>query len=84
MALGRLKTAAFGTLMALEPALALLIGFVVLHQIPHAQAIVASASSYWRASALPAQARDRPVPGPLCTNGPTSQHRILLRNTADG
>lgn len=31
-ALRRLTTAAFGTLMSLEPALALLIGFVVLHQ----------------------------------------------------
>ncbi len=34
MALRRLNTAAFGTLMALEPALALLIGFLVLHQVP--------------------------------------------------
>jgi inner membrane transporter RhtA len=34
LALRRLTTAAFGTLMALEPALALLIGIVGLHQIP--------------------------------------------------
>lgn len=33
-ALRRLTKAAFGTLMALEPAIALLIGVVVLHQIP--------------------------------------------------
>lgn len=33
-ALQRLTTAAFGTLMALEPGFALLIGLVVLHQIP--------------------------------------------------
>jgi len=33
-ALRRLTTAAFGTLMSLEPALAFLIGFVVLHQNP--------------------------------------------------
>jgi inner membrane transporter RhtA len=40
MALRRLNTAAFGTLMALEPALALLIGFVVLHQVPRSWAVV--------------------------------------------
>ena len=40
VALRRLNTAAFGTLMALEPALALLIGLLVLHQVPHAPAIV--------------------------------------------
>lgn len=40
LALRRLTTAAFGTLMSLEPALALLIGFVVLRQEPNALAIV--------------------------------------------
>jgi inner membrane transporter RhtA len=34
LALRRLTTAAFGTLMAVEPGLALLIGLVFLHQIP--------------------------------------------------
>jgi inner membrane transporter RhtA len=34
LALRRLTTAAFGTLMALEPAIALVIGLVVLHQVP--------------------------------------------------
>ncbi|WP_340536768.1 EamA family transporter [Nocardioides sp. GXZ039] len=34
LALRQLTTAAFGTLMALEPALALLIGLVALHQVP--------------------------------------------------
>jgi inner membrane transporter RhtA len=34
LALRRLTTAAFGTLMALEPALALLVGLVLLHQVP--------------------------------------------------
>jgi inner membrane transporter RhtA len=34
LALRRLTTGAFGTLMALEPAIALLIGAVALHQIP--------------------------------------------------
>lgn len=40
LALRRLTTAAFGTLMSLEPALALLIGFVVLRQEPNALAVV--------------------------------------------
>jgi inner membrane transporter RhtA len=34
LALRRLTTAAFGTLMSLEPAIALVIGTVVLHQVP--------------------------------------------------
>ncbi|WP_445165467.1 EamA family transporter [Mycolicibacterium sp. Dal123E01] len=40
LALRRLNTSSFGTLMSLEPALALLIGFVVLHQVPEPAAIV--------------------------------------------
>lgn len=40
LALRRLTAAAFGTLMSLEPALALLIGFLVLHQVPSASAMV--------------------------------------------
>lgn len=40
MALRRLNTAAFGTLMALEPALALLTGLVLLQQVPRMAAIV--------------------------------------------
>jgi inner membrane transporter RhtA len=39
LALRRLTTAAFGTLMALEPAFALMIGFVVLHQVPDVLAV---------------------------------------------
>ena len=34
MALRRLTTAAFGTLMALEPAFAMVVGLIVLHQVP--------------------------------------------------
>jgi inner membrane transporter RhtA len=34
LALRTLTTSAFGTLMSLEPALALVIGLVALHQIP--------------------------------------------------
>jgi inner membrane transporter RhtA len=40
LALRRLTTGAFGTLMALEPALALVIGFAVLHQTPNLVAAV--------------------------------------------
>lgn len=39
LALRRLTTAAFGTLMALEPAIALVIGLVLLHQVPRPLAI---------------------------------------------
>jgi inner membrane transporter RhtA len=35
LALRRLTTAAFGTMMALEPAIAVLIGLIVLRQVPH-------------------------------------------------
>ena len=35
LALRRLTTGAFGTLMALEPAFALIIGFLALHQVPN-------------------------------------------------
>ncbi|WP_457206707.1 EamA family transporter [Nocardioides sp. P5_C9_2] len=40
LALRRLTAGAFGTLMALEPAFALVIGLVVLQQVPHAPAVV--------------------------------------------
>jgi inner membrane transporter RhtA len=40
LALRRLTTGAFGTLMALEPAIALVIGLLLLHQVPHPLAIV--------------------------------------------
>jgi len=40
LALRRLTTAAFGTLMSLEPAIALLIGLIALHQVPGVAAVV--------------------------------------------
>ena len=40
LALRRLTTGAFGTLMALEPGFALLIGFVALHQVPNLLAVL--------------------------------------------
>jgi inner membrane transporter RhtA len=39
-ALRRLTTAAFGTLMCLEPAIALVAGFVLLHQVPRAWSLL--------------------------------------------
>jgi inner membrane transporter RhtA len=40
LALRRLTTAAFGTLMSLEPAIALLIGLVLLGQVPNLLAVL--------------------------------------------
>ena len=40
LALRRLTTAAFGTLMSLEPAFAMLMGLLILHQVPAALGVV--------------------------------------------
>lgn len=40
LALRRLTTAAFGTLMSLEPALGMVVGLLVLHQVPGTPAVV--------------------------------------------
>jgi inner membrane transporter RhtA len=40
LALRRLTTAAFGTLMALEPAFAMIVGLIVLHQVPGIEGII--------------------------------------------
>jgi inner membrane transporter RhtA len=40
LALRRLTTASFGTLMALEPAFAMIVGLVVLHQVPGPAGVV--------------------------------------------
>ncbi|WNG90906.1 DMT family transporter [Mycobacterium sp. ITM-2016-00318] len=40
MALRRLTTAAFGTLMALEPGFAMIVGLMILHQVPGAFGVV--------------------------------------------
>ncbi|WP_312872222.1 EamA family transporter [Amycolatopsis dendrobii] len=39
MALRRLTASAFGTLMSLEPAIALVLGLIVLHQVPNVAAV---------------------------------------------
>lgn len=61
LALRRLTVAAFGTLMSLEPALAMLIGLLVLHRFP--------VPWLWSASVLwwpPVSARHAPEVGPRC------------------
>jgi len=40
LALRRLTTAAFGTLMSLEPAFAMIVGLLVLHQVPAPAGVV--------------------------------------------
>ena len=40
LALRRLTTAAFGTLMSMEPAFAMLVGLVMLHQVPGPAGVV--------------------------------------------
>jgi inner membrane transporter RhtA len=68
LALRRLTTGAFGTLMALEPGFALLIGFVALHQVPNLLAVlgiglvvaagISAERSGTRANDLPADESD--------------------------
>jgi inner membrane transporter RhtA len=66
LALRRLTTAAFGTLMALEPAFALIIGYLVLHQQPDSLAalgvllVVAAGVGAERSGARPHYDRDEP------------------------
>jgi inner membrane transporter RhtA len=70
LALRRLTTAAFGTLMSLEPAIALVIGLLVLHQVPGWAPLVGVA--FVVAAGVGAErtgGRDLPVAGnpPPCT-----------------
>ena len=60
LALRRLTTSAFGTLMSLEPAFALLVGLVVLHQVPE-RCSPPPASASW---SPPASAPPAPAPAP--------------------
>ena len=62
-ALRRLTTSAFGTLMSLEPAFALVIGLVILHQVPGPAAVVGIAFVI-AAGIGAARAGARPVPVP--------------------
>lgn len=63
MALRRLTTAAFGTLMALEPAFAMIVGLAILHQVPGPSGVVGIC--FVVAAGIGAArtgARSRPVP----------------------
>jgi inner membrane transporter RhtA len=62
LALRRLTTSAFGTLMSLEPAFALLVGLVVLHQVPDVLA-VAGIAFVVTAGIGATRTGARPVPG---------------------
>jgi hypothetical protein len=76
-ALRRLTTAAFGTLMCLEPAFAVLAGFVLLGQAPRPWAlagvafVVAAGLGAERAGARPA--RTKPAPEPAIDTNHTAQ-----------
>lgn len=73
LALRRLTTAAFGTLMSLEPAFALTIGLVILHQVPGPLALVGvcfvvaagigAARTGSRSAPVPAEIGRAPDPG---------------------
>lgn len=74
LALRRLTTGAFGTLMALEPAFALMIGFAALHQVPNALAVLGIGLVV--AAGIGAErsgARTTPDPAPSPAPGPTSE-----------
>jgi inner membrane transporter RhtA len=70
LALRRLTTGAFGTLMALEPAFALVIGLVVLHQVPNLLAV--AGIGFVVAAGLGAERSGARTPGvaPAASGGP--------------
>jgi inner membrane transporter RhtA len=76
LALRRLTTAAFGTLMSLEPAIAVAVGFVLLHQVPSAWSLAGAACVVTagvgaeRTGARTAVAADPLVPPPPETPDP--------------
>jgi inner membrane transporter RhtA len=92
LALRRLTTGAFGTLMALEPAFALVIGFVALHQVPNlvavfgiglvvAAGIGAERSGGARTPKGPAAEADSTGTGTECATEPTP--RAVAGSTSD-
>jgi inner membrane transporter RhtA len=77
LALRRLTTAAFGTLMALEPAIALVVGAVVLGQLPRALGVVGivlvvtAGVGAARAGGREPVATAEPVPDAACAGAST-------------
>ena len=68
LALRRLTTAAFGTLMSLEPAFAMIVGLIVLHQVPGPGGVVGIC--FVVAAGIGAArtgARAAPVPAEVCS-----------------
>jgi inner membrane transporter RhtA len=79
-ALRRLTTAAFGTLMSLEPAIALIAGLALLHQTPPAWSLAGVA--FVVAAGIGAQrAGARPATGPT---GPHASHDVSWRHHGPG
>ncbi|MCA2214913.1 EamA family transporter [Jidongwangia harbinensis] len=68
LALRRLTTAAFGTLMSLEPAIALLIGLVALHQVPTGYAV--AGIGFVVVAGIGAERTGRREPDPVTTQIP--------------
>ena len=75
LALRRLTTAAFGTLMSLEPAIAMVIGFVILDQalglvaVAGIGCVVLAGVGAERSGARPTPEGSGPVPGPATGRG---------------
>ena len=63
LALRRLTTAAFGTLMALEPGIATLVGALLLAQIPGVRSRLSASLSWWSQAWVPSDPGHR-EPGP--------------------
>jgi inner membrane transporter RhtA len=70
LALRRLNTSAFGTLMSLEPAIAVLIGFAVLGQVPQLAAVIGIA--FVVTASVGAQRSGGRVPAPAAALRPES------------
>jgi len=76
-ALRRMTTAAFGTLMCLEPAIALVAGLALLGQVPQVWSLAGVA--FVIAAGLGAERSGaRPVPGPAGPQGGEIQHGPML------
>jgi inner membrane transporter RhtA len=79
MALRRMRVAAFGTLMALEPGIAVVIGMVLLSQLPAAVQIAGVALVV--VAGVGAQRGPRPQPEPVV---PLSTTGALVEPAASG
>jgi inner membrane transporter RhtA len=84
LALRRLNTMAFGTLMSLEPAVAVLVGVVVLHQVPRLGAVAGIALVITASvGAQRAGARPDSRAGEKSAQGPEAQPSVLVEVSAE-